>query len=412
MGQFCGSGASCWKSMVVFAIVALGYVILPAKVGAYNCGNRPFGSPFVVTPQSNLVGATTTYTIQTSVPVLDGCDITTLTVFTLTFPGTTDVSGVPLGGGTLNGQTIVQWVQASGNVLKFQSPIAVPNGATLTLVLANIVNDSSSGQKYLTMSASPVQNGSIGTTQSDPFALFVPTATPTVTATPTASPTHTPTITFTFTISPTPTPTPSPTQTHTPSPTATDTATATVTPTATATPPYAYCEAGPLTGCLSAGGGVLRIQDAANDARDAVTWVFRKGPALTQASFGDPVNGTTSYALCIYDGTTLVMEARVGASATYWKAIKNGYRYRDRAGLTDGYRRLALKGGAAGRSRLVARLVGIPVPLPSPFSPSQFFDASAGVVVQLRQAGGGCYETIFAPSTIRKNLVSKFVARY
>ncbi|MDZ7379817.1 MAG: hypothetical protein ONB06_10800, partial [candidate division KSB1 bacterium] len=78
------------------------------------------------------------------------------------------------------------------------------------------------------------------------------------------------------------------------------------------------------------------------------------------------MNGTTSYALCVYDGTTLVMEARVGASATYWKAIKNGYRYRDRAGLTYGYRRLALKGGAAGRSRLVARLVGIPVPLPSP----------------------------------------------
>ncbi len=398
-----------------FAFFTLGVAVVvgaPRVVAAYNCGNRPFGTPFTVTPQSNLVGVTTTYTIQTSVPVLDGCDITTSTVFTLVFPGVTDVSGVPVGGGTFNGQPIVQWVQASGNVLKFQSPVAVANGASIMLVLANVVNDSTSGQKYLTMSASPVQNGSIGATQSDPFALAVPTPTPTLTPTHTSSPTATPTITLTFTASATPTPTPSPTLTSTPSATATETATSTPTSTPTVTPPYAYCESGPSTGCVSAGGGVLRITDAANDARDAVTWKFRKGPALSQAAFGDPVNGSTSYALCVYDGSTLVMEARVGASATFWKAIKNGYRYLDKNGLTDGYRRLLLKGGVAGRSRLVARLVGAPVPMPLPFSGTQLFDATGGIVVQLRQFGGGCYETTFAPSSVRRNLASKFVARY
>lgn len=231
--------------------------------------------------------------------------------------------------------------------------------------------------------------------------------TPTPTGTPTATPTDTATETPTNTQTSTPAQTPTDTRTSTPTHTPTSTPTDTPTP----TPSYAYCEPTPLAGCLAAGGGVLGIRDAANDARDAVTWVFRKGPALTQGDFGDPVNGTTSYALCVYDGTGLRMEARVGPSATYWRAILDGYRYRDLEQLSDGYRRVRLKGGA-GRSRLWARLVGSAVPLPAPFSVSQFFDASSGVVVQLRQAAGGCYETTFAPATVVRNSRSRFAARY
>ncbi|MCX8071016.1 MAG: hypothetical protein N3C12_01005 [Candidatus Binatia bacterium] len=399
------------RLFVAVVCLAVG-AFLPAGTYAYNCGNRPFGSPYTVSPQSNLVSAVTNYTISTFVPTLDGCDITTGTIFKLTFPGTTDVSGVPAAGGTLNGQPITVWPQATGNSLHFQSPIAVANGAGITLILNGIVNDSTPGQKYLSMSASPVQNGSIGATQLGPYDLSVPTATPTFTRTFTRTPTFTPTNTPTETTTPTPTVTPTPTQTATPTDTPTHTPTITPTPTPTATPSYAYCEAGPSSGCLSAGAGTLRIQDAVNDNRDSLTWVFRKGPALSQSAFGDPVMGSTSYALCIYNGTTLVMEARVGPSALAWKAIKNGYRYRDRAGLVDGYRRLVLKGGVAGRSRLVARLAGSPVPLLTPVSPTQFLDATAGVIVQLRQSGGGCYETTFTPSTVRKNLGNKFVARY
>lgn len=157
---------------------------------------------------------------------------------------------------------------------------------------------------------------------------------------------------------------------------------------------------------------MIRIQDSAKDSRDSVTWTFRKGPAMGQATFGDPVNGSTSFALCVYDGSTLIMEARVGASSTFWKAIKNGYRYRDRSGLTDGYRRLLLKGGNAGRSRITARLAGVSVPMPAPFSTTQFLNASSGVTVQLRQSGGVCYETVFPAATIKKNLANKFVARF
>lgn len=421
--------ASAGRSGLIVALL-----LVPVRVCAYNCGNRPFAPPFTVTPQSSLVGVTTSYTITTTVPTLDGCDITTSTVFSLTFPGTSDVTGVPAAGGAVNGQAISTWVQASGNLLQFQSPVPIANGAAVTLVLNGIVNDSSPGQKYVWMAATPVLNGSIGSTQSDPFSLSVPTPTPTATpsftptftstpsrtpsSTVTPTPTHTGTATLTPTDTPTPTPTVTPTETptstptNTATPTPTDTPTSTATATATETPSYAYCEAGPSLGCVSPGGGVLRIQDSVKDSRDAVSWTFRKGPAMAQSTFGDPVNGSTSFALCVYDGNSLVMEARVGPSSTFWKAIRNGYRYRDRAGLSDGYRRLVLKGGNPGRSRITARLSGASVPLPLPFSPTQFLDAALGVTVQLRQSGGGCYETVFPAATVKKNLPNKFVARF
>lgn len=416
--------------------LALGGVFLgwSNEARAYNCGGRPFEAPYTVTPANTLVGVTTNYTITARVPSLDGCDITTSTVFTLTFPGTTDVSGVPTAGGTIDGNPITIWIQASGGTLKFQSPIALNDGQVFTLVLNSVVNSSTSGQQTLVMSASPVQNGSIGNSNSDPYTLYDPTPTPTYTltftptrtgtptSTPTSTITFTPTWTFTPTSTPTVTPTFTPTATPSVTPTPTDTPTATATstftpsetptPTPTETPTYAYCLSGPAVGCIATNSGVLRITDAANDNRDSITWKFRRGPALTQSNFGDPVNGNTSFALCIYDSGNLVLEARVGASPTYWKAIQNGFRYRDRAGLTDGYRRLVLKGGNAGRSRIVARLAGAPVPMPAPFSPTQFFAATSGITVQLRQSGGPCYEVSFGNATIRRNTVNRFAARF
>ena len=221
-------------SFLVFAIA------LTRASYAYNCGGRPF--QFIdVTPSSSLVSASATYTIVAQVPSLNGCDITTSTNISIVFPGTTDASGVT--SGTVNGTPITIWGTRSGPNLSFRSPVAVANNATFTIVVATIVNDSTPGSKTLTMSASPVQNGSIGSTTSNPYTLAVPTETPT------------PTLTDTPTRTPTPTETATPTVTNTPTETATNTATPTHTGSPTATPTPGFCTGGLATNPCVAGGG-------------------------------------------------------------------------------------------------------------------------------------------------------------
>jgi|GEM_PF-1090564 len=230
-----GVRGACGAATLLFLVVSL----VAPRAMAYNCGGRQFQF-ITVNPSSSLVSQPATYTIVAQVPSLDGCDITTSTDISIVFPGTTDVSGVTTG--TVNGTPISVWGTRSGPNLTFRSPVAVANNATFTIVLATIVNDSTPGNKTLTMSASPVQNGSIGSTTSSPYALVPPPSpTPTFTETPTATPTP----------SVTPTPTETGTPTHTPS--STPTASATHTPTVTPTP--GFCTADLATNPCVPGGG-------------------------------------------------------------------------------------------------------------------------------------------------------------
>ena len=231
-----GVRGACGAATLLFLVVSL----IAPRAMAYNCGGRQFQF-ITVSPSSSLVSQPATYTIVAQVPSLDGCDITTSTDISIVFPGTTDASGVTTG--TVNGTPISVWGTRSGPNLTFRSPVAVANNATFTIVLATIVNDSTPGNKTLTMSASPVQNGSIGSTTSSPYTLAIPTLspTPTFTETPTATPTP----------SVTPTATETGTPTHTPS--STPTASATHTPTVTPTP--GFCTADLATNPCVPGGG-------------------------------------------------------------------------------------------------------------------------------------------------------------
>ena len=83
---------------------------------------------------------------------------------------------------------------------------------------------------------------------------------------------------------------------------------------------------------------------------------------LVQGDFGDPLNGGTSYQLCVYDQTggspTLKMGATVAPGAP-WRALgSSGWDYKNKTGNADGITKLSLKGGAAGKSKLQAKGVG------------------------------------------------------
>ncbi len=231
---------------LVSVLLGLAAALLgPARAAeAYNCANPPHNfQTITVTPSSLTTGGLSNYTINTTVPNLDGCNLTTGTTINITLPEDTDAGTIV--SGTLNGQAIV-FITNSGPVVSFHSPVAVGFNQPVSIILNGVTNASTPGSKTLSMSAMNTGTGGIASTTSIAYSLVAPTATPTKTSTPTNTPTPTPTATPTQTPTPTNTPTPTPTATltntptRTPSPTlqptATPTSTLTATPTNTRTP--------------------------------------------------------------------------------------------------------------------------------------------------------------------------------
>jgi len=78
--------------------------------------------------------------------------------------------------------------------------------------------------------------------------------------------------------------------------------------------------------------------------------------ATTQTDFGDPVNGTTLVALCLYRDDDTLIRGFVIDRATQlcdgkpcWVAKSTtGYAYKDKTGVADGIVKLNFKSGTAG----------------------------------------------------------------
>ncbi len=97
---------------------------------------------------------------------------------------------------------------------------------------------------------------------------------------------------------------------------------------------------------------------------------FLKGPPLEQTDLGNPIDGASSYHLCILDdGFNLIGTYDVdragdtcsGDSADCWKAVGKdppdgkGYRYKDKDLASDGILKLLWKAGAAGKSKAIIK---------------------------------------------------------
>jgi len=129
---------------------------------------------------------------------------------------------------------------------------------------------------------------------------------------------------------------------------------------------------------------------------------------------GDPVNGTTSYALCIYDETqdTPSRQASLAvppggacANGACWKSTKSGLKYGDPEARAAGVRTLRVKFGPPLKTKVkvVARGSNAPaIALP--------FDQDNEVIVQLINSEGTCWETKYqAPA--RHNTDARFLDR-
>jgi len=174
------------------------------------------------------------------------------------------------------------------------------------------------------------------------------------------------------------------------------------------------CPVTPAMSCLRSGASKLSLKDgnpAAPDPKDSVSWSWLRGPGLTKNDFVDPTDAT-DYALCIYaDGGAIASEASLSAGeicsgAPCWTPLKTaGFRYADRAATWSGITSLSLAGGDPGKSKIVLKGKGQNLNLPA-----LPLDSSAGVVVQLRNSAGSCWESVFPPSSIQRNTANQFSA--
>jgi len=214
-----------------------------------------------------------------------------------------------------------------------------------------------------------------------------PTPTPTATATPTATSTLTATVTVTTT--PSLTATATPTLTPTTSPTATNTETPVPTPTATPgvcgdeivdqdeecddgnleaddgcsmTCTLEPCLAEPIQDCVEAARAQLWSNEkTVGRERLKLQWK-RVVRATTQGVFGDPVNGATRVAVCLYDDSGALVRGFVvdqgGQSCSgkpCWVAKgTKGYAYNDKATASDGIGRIGYRAGEAGKGKVDA----------------------------------------------------------
>ena len=166
------------------------------------------------------------------------------------------------------------------------------------------------------------------------------------------------------------------------------------------------CTPAPVSGCRAPLGptNLAFVRDQHLDAKDKLTWKWKKGGATTKAEFGSPTT-VTDYLLCVYDAGTLVSRARIPADSTCagrpcWRETSSGFKYKDNETSPDGIRNLSLKEGAAGKAVIILRGKGVnldvpPLPMTQP------------VRVQLRNTDDVCWEAVY-DTPAEKNTASQY----
>ena len=167
----------------------------------------------------------------------------------------------------------------------------------------------------------------------------------------------------------------------------------------------------PRDDCALTGKAQLKMNDNANPSKRTLLWQWSKGSA-SLADFGDPVAGTTSYRLCVYDDGVLTMNPAIAGGGTCngkpcWK-IGGGTRltYTNRTGNADGITGVTLKSGS-GKAMVQVKGKGAGLALPFPVT-----DSVAVTVQLVKDAGSGseCWGATF-PSPAKKNEAEQFLDR-
>ena len=166
--------------------------------------------------------------------------------------------------------------------------------------------------------------------------------------------------------------------------------------------------------CFEAGSAKLKITNAADPLKDKLAWQWNAGEGFTQNDLGDP-STSSDYSLCIYDESggvsSLATSLAIPAGSPHWRNnTPSGWSWSDSDAAYDGMRKLSLKTGIDGKTKVKLTASGNALPLPLPVSLSEFFDQDTVVSVQLVTSDGECWTSSFTSGGTTVNLPTAFRA--
>jgi hypothetical protein len=157
------------------------------------------------------------------------------------------------------------------------------------------------------------------------------------------------------------------------------------------------CPPSPAAACGLGPKGKLVMKNSADPTKDKWIWKWKEG-AIETADLGDPA-GQTDLAVCVYDGNGVVVGGSLAHGAPDWKAIGDGFRYKDTTLSRHGVFKLKVKSDSD------AILVKARGPGTGIASLSLSFPVRAQLI---NLDSGACWESNFA--TAKKNDNDKVVA--
>src|SRR5207249_10059728 len=146
--------------------------------------------------------------------------------------------------------------------------------------------------------------------------------------------------------------------------TTTSTTTTTSSTTSTTVPPL--CGPAPASGCrlAQAGAASVLLRDNADDTRDQLRWMWKRGAAAALADFKDPVNGSAGYRVCLYDSSgtaqplmeTAIPPGGICGTRPCWRTSgTTGFRYKNADAMPDAITAATLRSGVTGRASLAVK---------------------------------------------------------
>ncbi len=158
--------------------------------------------------------------------------------------------------------------------------------------------------------------------------------------------------------------------------------------------------------CTSAAVGLLKLVDAADDAKDKLVWNWKKGGATDIADFGMP-DSTTSYHMCIVPTS---MEAGAGtadlslSADVAWSGGTKDWKlkYKTSHSKFSGVTNVLAKPGAEGKSRILVKGSGTALP-------DIAVGTAGSVTVTLRSSDDQCWTS--GALTITKARKGKVLAK-